>query len=162
LWLLLNKTQWSVFTTSLEPTLSKIRDERKPRHRLASLGNPKEKCSLLFGFARDQFFLKKERTFFFGILPSKYSGSVAGLQFGLGRAKQFVWGKGFALPRLFSRAEEGSGEESARASLSDFFGGGFYLPLHCTTLDSSKTKILLMAYPKTPAIKIALYINVES
>ena len=40
---------WSVFTTSLEPTLSKIHDERKPRHRLASLGNPKKKkCSLLF------------------------------------------------------------------------------------------------------------------
>src|SRR3989339_981396 len=48
----------SVFTTSLEPILSKIRNERKPRHRLAPLGNPKEKCSLLFGFARDQFFLK--------------------------------------------------------------------------------------------------------
>jgi len=40
----------SVFTTSLEPTLSKIRDERKPRHCLSPLGNPKEKCSLLFGF----------------------------------------------------------------------------------------------------------------
>ena len=41
---------------------------------------PKKKCSLLFGFARDRFFLKMERTFFFGVLPSKYSGSVAGLQ----------------------------------------------------------------------------------
>ena len=40
---------WSVFTTSLEPTLSKIRDERKPRHRLAdSAETPKEKTLLAF------------------------------------------------------------------------------------------------------------------
>jgi hypothetical protein len=31
----------------------------------------------------------------FGVLPSKYSGSVAGLQCGLGFAKLFFWGKGF-------------------------------------------------------------------
>ena len=30
-----------------------------------------------------------------------------------------------AKPLLISRAEEGSGEESARASVSDFFGGNF-------------------------------------
>ena len=37
-----------------------------------------------------------ERTFFlFGVLPSKYSGSVAGLQYGLGFAKTIFWGKGF-------------------------------------------------------------------
>ncbi len=36
---------------------------RTPRHRLASLGNPKEKCSLLFGFARDQFLLKRKGHF---------------------------------------------------------------------------------------------------
>ena len=47
------------------------------RHRLASLGNPKKKkSSLLFGFARDQFFLKMERTFFFlgFCLPSIQAG----------------------------------------------------------------------------------------
>jgi hypothetical protein len=38
---------------------------------------------------------KKERTFFFGVLPSKYSGNVAGLQCGLGFAKAIFWGKGF-------------------------------------------------------------------
>jgi len=44
-----------------------------------------------------------EKDFFlFGVLPSKYSGSVAWPQFGLGFA--------------FVRAEEGSEEESARAS----------------------------------------------
>ncbi|KKR99183.1 MAG: hypothetical protein UU49_C0009G0020 [Candidatus Magasanikbacteria bacterium GW2011_GWC2_41_17] len=31
-------------------------------------------------------------------------------------AKQFVWGFGFALPRLFSRPQEGSGEECGRVS----------------------------------------------
>ena len=114
---------------SLEPTLSKIRDERKPRHCLAPLGNPKEKCSLHFGFARDRFFLKKERTFFFGVLPSKYSGSVARLPFRLPFLKTIFWGKGFRKTETnlfldFVRAEEVSREESARASLSDFFGGG--------------------------------------
>jgi len=64
-----------------------------------------------------------ERTFFFGVLPSKYSGSVAGLQCGLGFAKTIFWGKGFrktetTLLLHFVRAEEGSGEESARAFLA--------------------------------------------
>ena len=39
--------------------------------------------------------------FSFGVLPSKYSGSVAGLQFGLGFAKTiFGEEKDFAKPRL--------------------------------------------------------------
>ena len=44
---------------------------RKPRHRLASLGNPKKKkCSLLFWFSRGWIFSKMERTFFFlGFCP---------------------------------------------------------------------------------------------
>ena len=86
---------WSVFTTSLELTLSKIRDERKPLHRLAPLGNPERKHSLLFVLRGGEFLLKMERVFSFGVLPSKYSGSVAGLQFGLGFAKTIFWGKGF-------------------------------------------------------------------
>src|SRR3972149_3547966 len=36
---------------------------RTPRHRLASLGDTKEKCTLLFGFARDQFLLKRKGHF---------------------------------------------------------------------------------------------------
>ena len=69
---------------------------RKPRHHLASLSNPKKKkCSLLFCFSRGWIFSKMERTFFFGVLPSKYSDSVAGLQCGLGFAKTIFWGKGF-------------------------------------------------------------------
>src|SRR3989338_27814 len=69
---------------------------RKPRHRLASLGNPKKKkCSLLFGFARDQFFLKMERTFFFlGFCPPS-------IRAGGGTMRTKFWqnyflGKGFA------------------------------------------------------------------
>ena len=76
---------WSVFTIALELTLSKIRDERKPRHRLASLGNPKEKCSLLFGFARARFFLKKERVFFFRGSALQVFEQVAGRNAELGR-----------------------------------------------------------------------------
>ena len=50
-----------------------------------------------------------------------------GAKCGLGFAKTIFWGKDLAKPRLtfdfaFVRAEEGSWEESARAS-SDFFGG---------------------------------------
>jgi len=42
-----------------------------PRHCLAPLGNTKEKCLLLFGFARARFFSSKRmRTFFCGSLPS--------------------------------------------------------------------------------------------
>src|SRR3989344_7320475 len=36
---------------------------RTPRHRLAPLGDTKEKCSLLFGFARDRFLLKRKGYF---------------------------------------------------------------------------------------------------
>ncbi len=39
---------------------------------------------------------------------------------GLGFAKLFFWGKGLAKPRLFSRPQEGSGEESAWAGLPFF------------------------------------------
>ena len=74
---------------------------RKPRHRLASLGNPKKKkCSLLFDFRGGGFFLKWKGHFSFWVLPSKYSGSVAGLQFGLGFAKLFSGDWIFAKPRL--------------------------------------------------------------
>ena len=46
--------------------------------------------------------------FLFGILPSKYSGSVAGLQCGLGFAKTIFWGKGFGKTSAeFSRPQKG-------------------------------------------------------
>ena len=57
---------------------------------------------------------------------------MAGLQFGLGFAKTIFWGLDFRKTETnlfldFVRAEEGSGEESARAS-SDFFGGRALIP----------------------------------
>ena len=77
--------------------------------------------------ARPIFSEKGKDIFLFGVLPSKYSGSVAGLQFGLGFAKTIFWGLDFRktetnlfLDLDFVRAEEGSGEESARAF--GFFG----------------------------------------
>ena len=50
LWVLLYLflQNWSIYTIPLEPTLSKIPNERKPRHCFAPLGNTKEKCSLHF------------------------------------------------------------------------------------------------------------------
>src|SRR3972149_1056771 len=56
----------------------------------------KEKMFLAFRIcARPIFSEKGKDIFLFGVLPSKYSGSVAGLQFGLGFAKTIFWGKGF-------------------------------------------------------------------
>jgi len=43
--------------------------------------------------ARPIFSKNGKDIFLFGVLPSKYSGSVAGLQFGLGFAKTIFWGK---------------------------------------------------------------------
>ena len=50
---------------------TKLYAPRKPRHRLASLGNPKKKkCSLLFLIFAGVIFSKMERTFFFlGFCP---------------------------------------------------------------------------------------------
>src|SRR3989344_8571309 len=51
----------------------------QPRHRLAEpRRTPKKNVSCFFDLAEVKFFLKMERTFFFGVLPSKYSGSAWG------------------------------------------------------------------------------------
>ena len=70
-----------------------------------------------------------ERTFFFGVLPSILRAVWRGFNADSVLRKLFSGGKDFAKPRLISRAEEGSGEESARASLSDF-GGFATIPKH--------------------------------
>src|SRR3990167_9730145 len=58
--------------------LSKQMIPRKP-HALASTPTtPKKNVSCFFDLAGVNFFLKMERTFFFGVLPSKYSGSAWG------------------------------------------------------------------------------------
>src|SRR3989338_4632332 len=82
---------------------------RKPRHRLASLGNPKKKkCSLLFCFSRGWIFSKMERTFFFlGFCPPSIRA---------------VW-RGFnsdsVLRKLFS------GDMDFRKTETNFFVGNF-------------------------------------
>ena len=100
----------SVFTTSLEPTLSKIPDERKPRHCLAPLGNSERKNTpCIFDFAHDRFFLKMGRTFFFlGVLPSKYSGKWRN-NADVANGKGGVWGGIFHLLRYFLLAKFGRG-----------------------------------------------------
>ena len=78
------------------------------RHRLASLGNPKEKCSLLFGFARDRFFLKMERTFFFlGFCPRSFWAVWRGFNSDSVLPKLFSGEKDLAKPRLISRPQKG-------------------------------------------------------
>ena len=71
-----------------------------------------------------KFLLKKESVFFFRGSALDYSGSWRG-EMRTRFCQTIFWGKDLAKPRLtfvfaFVRAEEGSGEESARASLSDF------------------------------------------
>jgi hypothetical protein len=62
---------------------------------------PKENTPYSFDFRGGGFFLKKERVFSFGVLPSKYSGS-GGASMRTRQSKTiFAGGKGFALPRLF-------------------------------------------------------------
>src|ERR1035437_576302 len=61
----------------------------------------KEKMFLAFRICARPIFSKNGKDIFlFGVLPSKYSGSVAGLQCGRGFAKTIFWGKDFAKPRL--------------------------------------------------------------
>ena len=117
------RSTWWLETKSYAP--------RKPRHRLASLGNPKKKkCSLLFGFARDDFFLKWKGHFSFWGSAFQVFGQcgVASIRTRQKRKNYFL-GKRifrFASANLFLnfvRAEEGSGEESARASFYFFENG---------------------------------------
>jgi len=63
---------------------------------------------------------------------------VAGLQFGLGFAKTIFWGLDFRKTETnlfldFVRAEEGSGEEFARASVFEFPNGA--IEFNSPTLD---------------------------
>ena len=70
---------------------------------------PKRKKFLAFRICARLIFSKNGKDIFlFGVLPSKYSGSVAGLQFGLGFAKNIFWGKGFGKTSAeFSRPQKG-------------------------------------------------------
>ena len=71
---------------------------------------PKKKCSLLFGFARDRFFLKKERTFFLWCSALQVFGQVAGLM-RTRFCENYFLGKGFrkTLGYSFLNSEVASG-----------------------------------------------------
>ena len=66
---------------------------RKP-HALASTpATPKKNVSCFFDLAGVDFFLKMERTFFFGVLPSKYSGSAWGFNTDSAKRKSVFLGE---------------------------------------------------------------------
>src|SRR3990167_9262177 len=104
------------------------------RHRLAEpRRTPKKNVSCFFDLAGVKFFLKMERTFFFGVLPSKYSGSAWGFntdevleklffgericqnfgsfvfEFGCRKWKRRVWGGIFHLLRFLFWGNSGRG-----------------------------------------------------
>jgi len=99
-----------------------VNDESPATASLRS-ATPKKNVPCFSDLRATDFFSKKERTFFFGVLPSKYSGSVAGFNADSVLPNYFSGEKDLAKPRLISRAEEGSGEESARASIQQFRNG---------------------------------------
>src|SRR3989344_2954725 len=83
---------------------------------------PKKNVPCFLDLAGVNFFLKVERTFFFGVLPSKYSGRWRNNADSVLR-KHFSGGMVSAKPRLIwiSQAEEeGFGEESS-ACFAGFF-----------------------------------------
>ena len=86
---------------------------------------PQRKKFLAFRICARLIFSEKGKGVFLGVLPSKYSGSAWGFNTDSVLPKLFSGGKDLAKPRLilflhFVRAEEGSGEESARASFLFF------------------------------------------
>src|SRR3990172_3209917 len=98
----------------------------RPATASQSLGNPRKKNTpCISDLAGVKFLLKKERVLFFRGSALQIFGQCGGTKCGLGFAKTIFWGKGFGKTSAdfvfaFVRAEEGSGEESARAS--EFFG----------------------------------------
>src|SRR3989344_5855162 len=97
---------------------------RSPTHWRVRQQPRKKKHSLLFLiFAGVNFFLKKERVFFFRGSAQEVSGQCVGLQYGLGKTKIFFWGERvfFFSPRLFPRPGGGWGEEGGRDSDSPNF-----------------------------------------
>ncbi|KKU31671.1 MAG: hypothetical protein UX45_C0026G0008 [Candidatus Uhrbacteria bacterium GW2011_GWF2_46_218] len=68
-------------------------NEPKP-HALASTpATPKKNVFCVFNLAGVKFFLKMERTFFFGVLPSKYSGSAWGFNTDSAKRKSVFLGE---------------------------------------------------------------------
>jgi len=95
--------------------------DAKPRHRLASLGNPKKKkCSLLFCFSRGWIFSKMERTFFFlGFCPQGLGQCGWASIWTRQNGKTIFWGKRIFrfTSALVPPAERGLGNECGRVSV---------------------------------------------
>ena len=116
-----NRTRGARGGSNLNRTLNE-----SPRHRLASLGNPKKKNVPCFSdFRGGGFFLKRKGHFsFWGSARKDIRAVWRGFNSDSVLQKLFSGEKDLAKPRLilflyFVRAAEGSGEESARAS--EFF-----------------------------------------
>ena len=114
---------WCIYCTKLEP-ISKTNDSEKAPRAGDYASNPERKNTpCISDLAGVDFFLKKERVFFFRGSARKDIRAVRGASI---RTRQnenlFFWGKGFfVLPRLISRPQEGSGEECGRDSNSPNF-----------------------------------------
>ena len=132
---------WCIYCTKLEP-ISKTNDVPRAERVVAwnwivrsyrsatasqSLGNPKEKCLLLFWFGEGEFFFESGKDIFLWGSAFQIFRQVAE-QCGRSFGKTIFWGEK-DLPKLrliyfwirkSQAEEEGFGEESARAS---FFGG---------------------------------------
>src|SRR3989338_9147899 len=103
-----------------------------------------------------------ERNFSFWGSALQVFGQCGGAKCGLGFAKTIFWGKGFGKTETdfvfaFVRAEEGSGEESARASLSDFFGDGLKILLtQILFLNQKIVQNKVINFSRTNAIECVL------
>ena len=84
---------FGVFIVPSSNLFSKQMIRGKP-HALASTpATPKKNVSCFFDLAGVNFFLKMERIFFFGVLPSKYSGSAWGFNTDSAKRKSIFLGK---------------------------------------------------------------------
>jgi hypothetical protein len=79
--------------------LNRTLDESPATASLHSATPKRKNVPCSFDFRGGGFFLKWKGHFSFCGSASKYSGSVAGLQFGLGFAKTIFWGFGFSQNR---------------------------------------------------------------
>src|SRR3989338_9408988 len=83
---------YSVFIVPSSNLFPKSLNEPKP-HALASTpATPKKNVSCFFDLAGGNFFLKMERTFFFGVLPSQHLGRGGGVETDpLGKQKNYFF-----------------------------------------------------------------------
>src|SRR3989344_6438014 len=90
------------------PTKSRCGMNRSATASLHS-ATPKKNVPCFSDVVVVKFFLKKERTFFFGVLPSR-SRAGGGTKCGLGFAEAFFWGYGFRKTETDLDFASGGGE----------------------------------------------------